>query len=161
MLFLSSTEFKNRDAKATKCQPFAVRCSNAQPKPLREGSHFIRVFKSGLKCFFSVVSATIAFINLKCFSCSPVQINFVFFLSSGLSGKHNCDRLGINLPRWWTDPIKARSFLRFVGENNFSIASVLFDNAFMPVWVMLCPSHSILSFAKWHFARLIRRFFLI
>ena len=82
MLYLSSTEFENRDANATVCQPFGVRCSNAQPKPLREASHFIRVSKSGLKCLISVVSAVSSFINLNCFSCSSVQINFVFFLSS-------------------------------------------------------------------------------
>ena len=64
MLYLSSTEFENRDANATVCQPLAVRCSNAHPKPLREASHFIRVSKSGLKSLFSIVSAIFAFINL-------------------------------------------------------------------------------------------------
>ena len=140
------------------CQTFGVRCSIAQPKPFREASHFILVSKSGIKCLFSVVSAIFSFINLNCFSCSSGRINFVFFLSRGLSGKHNCDNFGINLPRWWTDPITDLSFLRFEGEDSFSIASILCDNGFKPVWVMLCPSHSILSFAKWHFARFIRRF---
>ena len=78
MLYLSSTEFRNCDANATVCQSFGNRCSNAQPKPFREASHFIRVSKSGLKCLLSVVSAIFSFINLNCFSCSSVQINFVF-----------------------------------------------------------------------------------
>ena len=64
MLYLSSTEFKNRDANATVCQPFGVRCSNAHPKPLREASYFIRVSKSGLKNLFSVVSAIVSLINV-------------------------------------------------------------------------------------------------
>ena len=50
MLYLISTEFKNRGANATVCQPLGVRCSNAHPKPLRDASHFIRVSSSGLKC---------------------------------------------------------------------------------------------------------------
>ena len=66
--------------------------------------------------------------------------------------------LGINITRWCTQPIKDRNFFRFEGDDKFSIASALLDNGVMPVWVMLCPSHSILSFAKWQFARLIRRF---
>ena len=33
--YLSSTEFKNRDANATVCHPLGVRCSNAHPNPLR------------------------------------------------------------------------------------------------------------------------------
>ena len=52
MLYRSSTDFKNRDAKTTVCQPFGVRCSKAQPKPLREASHFIRVSRSGLNAYF-------------------------------------------------------------------------------------------------------------
>ena len=151
MLYRSSTEFKNRDAKTAVCQPFEDLCSNSQPNPVREASHFIWVSRSGLTYLFSVVSAIFCFISSNCSLCSYVQINFVFILRSGLSGKHNCDRLGINFPRWWTDPIKDRSFLRFEGDNNLSIVSVLFDNGVMPIWVMLCPSHSILSFAKWFF----------
>ena len=158
MLYRSSTELGNRDANPTVCQPFGVFCSKAQPEPLREASHFILVSRSGLKCFFSVVSAIFCFISSNWFSCSSVQINFVFFLRRGLSGKHNCDRLRINYPRWWTDPMKDCSFLRFEGDDNFLIASVLFDNGVMSVWVMMCPSHSFITFAKWHFARLIRRF---
>ena len=86
MLYLSSIEFKNCDANSTVCQPFGVRCSNAHPKPLREASHFISVSKSGLKCLFSVVSVNFSLINVSCFSCYSVQINFVFFLSRGRSG---------------------------------------------------------------------------
>ena len=59
---------------------------------------------------------------------------------------------------WWTEPIKDLSFFRLEGADNFPIASVLFDNGVIPVCVILCPSHSILSFAKWHLKRFIRRF---
>ena len=80
MLYLSSREFKNRDAIATVCQPLGVCCSNAHPKPLREASHFIRVSNSGLKCLFSVFSAICSLINENCVSCSSVQRSFCIFL---------------------------------------------------------------------------------
>ena len=79
MLYLSSTEFKKRDANATVCHPLGVRCSNAHPNPLREASHLIRVSNSGLKCLFSVVSVIWSFIKQNCLSCSSVQTNFECF----------------------------------------------------------------------------------
>ena len=94
MLYQSSTVFRNRDKKTTVCQPFGVLCSNAQPKPLQEASHFIIVSKSRLKCLFSVVSAIFFFISLNYSSCSSVQRNFVFFLKERSKWKTHLRQIG-------------------------------------------------------------------
>ena len=79
MLYFSSTELREEDVKATVRQPSRVRCSSAHPRPFLGASHLVHVSESELKCLFSVVSAIISLIWLKCFSCSSVQTNFIFF----------------------------------------------------------------------------------
>ena len=75
-------------------------------------------------------------------------------------GSRKLARFGMNFMSWCMEPIRERSCLSLLGGLRLSIESVFFTVGVIPVWVILYPSHVMMSFANSHCSSFMARFSL-
>ena len=82
------------------------------------------------------------FLNAFALSSFHTKLNLLVADSRGRKGVHNWARFGINLFKWWIDPIKLFSCLKVFGCCRLTIASVFFCIGVVPYSLITNPSHS-------------------
>ena len=92
----------------------------------------IILFQFGLKCQSISVVVNITFRQVKAFLYSLLKIKVLSFQVRAIRGKTRAKKLLINYQQKLTNPIKALTFLTFLGSYQFIITLIFFRSIYMP-----------------------------